>query len=187
MRLVAFTGKKGSGKSTAAQYLLGRGYEEIKFADPLKNMLRAMYATAGVTPEDVERRIEGDLKEAPDVWLGGKSPRYAMQTLGTEWRRMLYQDMWADMFYSRAVGGTFLVCSDYRFPEETPVLKELGCVIVRVTRGEAENSGDTHVSESHFDTLSFDYSIPNNGSKQDLYNKVEITLNHHFGDMYVQQ
>ena len=44
-----------------------------------------------------EAHIEGALKEVPCELLGGKTPRYAMQTLGTEWGR--------DTDQQDAVGG----------------------------------------------------------------------------------
>ena len=56
--VVAFTGKRGSGKSEAVKVLVEElGFRELKFADPLKNMLRAMYATCGVDVDTIERKI----------------------------------------------------------------------------------------------------------------------------------
>lgn len=60
----AFAGKRSSGKSTASQVLIDLGFTDLKFADPLKNMLRSFYSHNGVfDPVEIERRIEGDLKE----------------------------------------------------------------------------------------------------------------------------
>jgi hypothetical protein len=55
---VALTGLAGSGKSTAALHLVNRhGFERVRFAGPLKAMVRAL----GLT----DREIDGDLKEVP--------------------------------------------------------------------------------------------------------------------------
>ena len=54
--LIALTGLAGSGKTTAADYLVkAHGFTRIKFADPLKSMLY----TLGLVYED----IEGEGKE----------------------------------------------------------------------------------------------------------------------------
>ena len=53
--VVAFTGKRGSGKSVASQALIDDlGFQEVKFADPLKNMIRAFYRTCGLDDETID-------------------------------------------------------------------------------------------------------------------------------------
>ena len=170
----AFAGKRGSGKSTASQVLLDRGFVELKFADPLKNMLRAMYRTCGVDEETIERKIEGDLKEVPCDWLRGKTPRYAMQTLGTEWRELIATDLWSTMFVKRVQSGSFgdkIVCSDFRFPgHEEAALKEVGAYTYRINRPEAEVDDEAaqHPSEKLVDDLKVGGILNNNGTIADL-------------------
>jgi hypothetical protein len=62
----------------------------IKFAEPLKAMLDTYlsYARASMRTH-IERMIDGDLKEWRPAVFGGRSARYAMQTLGTEWGRQM--------------------------------------------------------------------------------------------------
>lgn len=177
--VVAFTGKRGSGKSEAVKALVNDlGFVELKFADPLKNMLRAMYRTCGVDDATIERKIEGDLKEEPCEWLSGKTPRYAMQTLGTEWRNLISEDLWASMFKRAVESGNLgprVACSDYRFPAEGAVLDELGAVKYRIVRPEADAVSDEaaqHVSETSIDTISTDLDIENDGTVADLRDAV---------------
>jgi len=179
MTVVAFTGKRGSGKSEAAKALVEEmGFVDLKFADPLKNMLRAMYSTCGLEDDEIERKIEGDLKEEPCPWLQGKTPRYAMQTLGTEWREMISTDMWSEMFKMRVKSGVFgdrIVCSDYRFPHEGLVLDDLGAVKYRITRDAADAATDEasqHSSETLIDMVPTDISIHNGGTLEDLRSNV---------------
>ena len=74
----------GSGKSTLAAAMFGHGWRVVKFAAPLKAMVAALLSKAGESTDVIERALEGDLKAQPMEALAGRSPRYTMQTLGTE-------------------------------------------------------------------------------------------------------
>lgn len=174
----AFAGKRGTGKSTASQALVDRGFVDLKFADPLKNMLRAMYATCGVDSDTIERKIEGDLKEVPCEWLRGETPRYAMQTLGTEWREMIATDLWSEMFVRRVERGEFgdkIVCSDFRFPgHEEAALEKLNAYTYRIERpGGPEDEAGRHASETGVDKLKVRGVLHNTGTIEDIRNLVE--------------
>jgi hypothetical protein len=157
LQIYAFAGRRGSGKSTASQVLVDEGFVDVKFADPLKNMMRAFYKTCGVPVEDVERKLEGDLKEVPCEWLMGKTPRHAMQKLGTEWRDMIDTNLWSNIFTERIVRGEVgdrIVCSDFRFPHEAVVLEELGAYTYRIVRPDAADDATAkHMSETSTDTV----------------------------------
>jgi len=177
--VVAFTGKRGSGKSEAVRVLVEElGFRELKFADPLKNMLRAMYATCGVDQDTIERKIEGDLKEEECPWLLGKTPRFAMQTLGTEWRELIGTPMWSEMFIRAVRSGNLgdrIACSDYRFPHEGAAIDELGGIKYRITRPSADSRDDAaaqHSSETLIDEIPVDLEIANDGSIQELRDAV---------------
>lgn len=66
MTLIAFTGRMGAGKSFAAGVLAAAGFRRTKFAGPLKSMLAALHADAGLNAEQSRARIEGALKEVFD-------------------------------------------------------------------------------------------------------------------------
>lgn len=175
--IIAFAGRKGSGKSACSQVLTDIGYADVKFADPLKNMLRAMYRTAGLGDELIERKIEGDLKEVPCKILLGKTPRFAMQKLGEEWRNMIGEELWTSIFVNRVTSGEAgdkIVCSDLRYPHESAALRMLGALkdwdvsqylIKRPSQGEAT---DDHGSEAHFDKLPVNGTFHNDGTLEDL-------------------
>lgn len=157
--LLGITGKAGSGKSTAAQVLLDAGWTRIKFADPLKDMLRAI----GLD----DRHIEGHLKEVPCDLLRGKTPRWAMQTLGTEWgRECIAQDLWIALARRRIAlamaAGLSVVVDDVRFENEAEVIRELGGMVLGLDRGDGAGG---HVSESG--VLS-DMEYPNAGTLSEL-------------------
>jgi hypothetical protein len=122
--VIALAGPAGSGKSTAARHLIERhGYVLVKFAGPLKQMLRAI----GMTDE----HIEGSLKEVPSKLLCGKTPRWAMQSLGKEWARdLIGPDLWVNAWYETVADvldqGGRVVTDDCRYENEAARVRELG-------------------------------------------------------------
>jgi hypothetical protein len=129
--LIGFTGLIGSGKSFAARYLADKyGYEVVKFAGPLKDMMRAI----GLT----EDHIEGHLKEIPCDQLCGKTPRFAMQTLGTEWGRdILGDNLWGNLWKHKVQkmldAGKMVVTDDVRFSSESDRVKSMGGLVIKLT------------------------------------------------------
>lgn len=176
VRLVAFAGRKGVGKDTAARLLVDRGYENIKFADGLKTMLRALLAFRGCPVEEIERMIEGDLKEAPSDYLNGRSPRYAMQTLGTDWGRlMMHRNFWVDVTRDRLKGVEKAVVTDARFQNEIDMIHEEGGETVLI-EGPATGSAaaDEHASERLISTLKTGHRIRNEKTRiEDFLARVE--------------
>ena len=171
--IISLYGYKGSGKSTAAAFLMQeQEFALTKFAQPLKNFLYDL----GLETE----HVEGDLKEAPCDLLCGKSPRHAMQTLGTEWgRKCIGEDFWVNVWkdtvqWTLSYDGVHVVVDDMRFPNEAFAVKSLGGVLVRIVRG--NRPVDTHESEAHISGIVPDYTIVNNGSTDDLRHALEDLL-----------
>lgn len=176
-RIIGFTGLKGSGKDTAALAFIQRGYVNVKFADPLKLMLRTLLEYKGAHPALIDRMIDGDLKEKQVGYLDMKTPRHAMQTLGTEWgRQLMDQDFWVDTFMERCawvLRESPIVVTDVRFPNEVEAVHRLGGMIYRV---ENPNKviADIHPSEAHIPTLPVDGEIPNDvASAEEFTQKVD--------------
>lgn len=171
-RLMAFAGRAGSGKSLAAQTLIDDGWVRLKFADPLKNMLRAFFKSSGLDDdEEIERRIEGDLKETPDPYLNYVSPRRAMQTLGQEWGRECIEPCLWVCALERAVRHAFLkgrnvVVDDCRYENEVQIIRDLGGAVTMIVRPDAELVDVSHVSERL--ALNPDFCIENSGSQAEL-------------------
>lgn len=169
--VVAFTGQAGAGKSTATRYLVERhGYTLVKFAGPLKDMMRAI----GLA----EDQIEGDLKETPTRLLQGKTPRQAMQALGTEWGRdLIGKDFWTFLWEHRALQvlderDGRVVVDDCRFPNEAQLIRRLGGDIYKIA-GRGGIAGD-HVSERGCGDE--DLVIANAGAVEELHGKIEEAL-----------
>ncbi|MBD9542980.1 deoxynucleotide monophosphate kinase [Ensifer sp. ENS04] len=166
-RLVALTGAAGSGKSTATRFLVERhGYTLVKFAGPLKDMLRAI----GLS----EEQIEGGLKEEPCEWLQGATPRHAMQTLGTQWgRACIGEGFWSSIWRRRVETALALqrrvVVDDCRFPNEAEAVRQLGGMIIKL-EGRGGIAGE-HASEAGCGQ--HDAVVFNDDGLVDLYAGVE--------------
>ena len=152
-RLIGLIGRKGAGKDTAAAVLMVRGYQNVKFAGALKDMLRTLLAYQGVTPEVVERMVEGDLKETPTDYLDGQTPRLAMQTLGTEWgRNLIGSGFWVGTAIRKA-GGRETVVTDVRFPNEKAAIEAAGGVCIGIAADWIKATPGEHESEALIDDL----------------------------------
>jgi len=169
-KLMAFTGPAGCGKSTAADILVRAGWERVKFASTLKQMCRAM----GMTDE----MIEGGEKEKPQSIFTGKTPRYIMQTLGTEWgRRIIHPDLWTNITRSEIQRhlevGRNVVVDDCRFENEAWCIRALdGHVVGMSGRG---GIAGRHESEAG---VKPDYIINNNGTLEGLERRVDALAAH---------
>lgn len=157
-----------SGKTTLAQHLYPYGWKTLKFAGPLKGMLVELLVRAGVDDKTILRMLDGDLKETPHPALAGRTPRYALQTLGTEWGRdMMAPDFWVRQFLiaqdtARHIGMA-VVCDDMRFPNEAQAIKDAGGLLVKIIRPDAETHS-THASEGGLDGWAFDLVLYNTKS-----------------------
>jgi len=177
--ILGFSGLAGSGKSTAAAYLAERhGFARVRFAGPLKAMLRAFLAEAGTPAAEIERMIEGDRKQAPAPELAGATPRHAMQTLGTEWaRQMIHPDLWTRAWSAGAAaalarGAPGVVVEDCRFANEVEAVRAAGGRVVRIFRPVGALNLDPHPSEGQ--ELSVDATIANVGPLVDLHRCLDL-------------
>ncbi len=174
--VIALTGLAGSGKSTASKYLVEKhGYQLVKFAGPLKDMLRAIGLSEG--------HIEGAHKETDLAMLSGRTPRYAMQTLGTEWgRKCMGEDFWTNLWRSRVDGalafGGRVVVDDCRFSNEAEEVRKLGGVVWKIV-GRGGIAGE-HESEAGCGEA--DMEIRNIHGISDLHYLLDTFLRWHLED-----
>jgi hypothetical protein len=183
INVIAFVGKAGSGKTTASEYLQYKGrYTRLRFADRLKDMLRAL----GL----LKREIDGDLKECACDVLGGKTPRHAMITLGTEWGRdMIYPNIWVDaldrdMRHYISTGVTSFIIDDLRFTNEAMYIDLLDktkyrTLIVGIER-KSKEINSTHISETQMDTITPDHMIYNNYDMETFYKSIDEVIDLYF-------
>ena len=164
--LIGITGYIGSGKTLLADTLCSQhNFIKVKMAQPIKTLLEAI----GLTQDN----IEGSTKETPLPLLCNKTPRYAMQTLGTEWgRNLLGDDLWVNLWAKKVTELMFMnkhiVCDDVRFINEVQMIKGLGGKVVRLSRYAAQQQDHkTEQQDFYVDML-----LSNNGDIQDVVKSI---------------
>ncbi len=126
-------------------------------------MLGALLEFSGCEKKDVAYWIEGKGKEESCQFIGGITPRHAMQTLGTEWgRKHMHKDFWVTMVenHIKTLGNDPIVITDLRFPNERDMINRLGGVAVRI-RPANFDPRDAHVSEQYVMSMSTDIEVFN--------------------------
>lgn len=172
--LIGIAAKAQSGKTTVANMLgMSYGYGHVSFAEPIRQFISDL---TGISREDLEK---AEFKEAVIPWIG-RSPRYMMQTLGTEWGR---DCVLADFWIKRAMREVndlswrlIPACiSDVRFDNEAEAIRNAGGVVLHLSRPDALVVS-SHPSEAGVRKHSTDYTIVNDGSLQDLRDAVGIFM-----------
>jgi hypothetical protein len=71
-----------------------------------------------------------------------------------------------------------IVITDGRFPDEIKYVKWMGGTVIKIERPSLKNNEySNHTSENQIDKLLYDYLIVNDGTKEDMWNKLIIILN----------
>lgn len=199
-QIIGICGFIGSGKDTAADYLVNfHEFRRDSFAATLKDAVAAVF---GWDRELLEGRTKQarEWREQIDPWWAERlnmpelTPRLVLQLWGTEvCRRSFHDDIWIASLESRLRNSKdSIVISDCRFPNEIRAIKEAGGKVIWVQRGELPswhimagkaNNGDTfaaeklkalgvHASETAWVGTNFDYILDNNGTVDDLYKRI---------------
>jgi len=181
--LIGVVGLIGSGKDTVSKRLEQKhGFRRDSFAKSLKDAVSAMFNWD-------REMLEGNgddsrqWREQPDEFWSKKfgktvTPRWVLQHFGTEvMRQHMHDAIWIDSCLSR-YDGRPTVISDTRFQNELKTIKENKGQIILVKRGELptrEQMQDKGAHKSEWDWMgwNFDHVIDNDGTKEDLYKKVD--------------
>lgn len=175
MRLVAISGKAGSGKDTVAAMLNdidGRGFLEIAFGDTIKRVASTL------TGIELASWYDRDFKETFNERLGCK-PRQYMQHLG-DTLRSFDEDVFIKACFNRMSGAGSYIVTDVRRLNEAEACKKFGAFMLRVDRPGLD-SGE-HISETDLDDWKgWDAVIVNDGDLDDLRRKVVNCVIENFG------
>lgn len=151
--VIGIQGAMGSGKSTIRKFLQERyGARWVPMSGALKRALVAMGADEADIYDPARKELENPL-------FCGKTNRYALQTIGTEWgRELMGPDIWVNCAKKEVLdqlsdpdetyhpngpdepGVVIVVFDDIRFPNEYQMVRDFGGVIWTVRRSEVEYS-----------------------------------------------
>lgn len=181
MELICIIGNIGSGKSTAGNILKQYGYEEITFANPVKEMGLIL----GFEHKELYGSQEDKLK-INEFW--GVSGREFMQKFATNIMRnelhkhinmnMDGKTIWVRLCEKKIIQmlkeNKKILISDGRFPDEINMIKQYNGTIIKLERN---NSFDlNHESESYISNIKYDKIINNNGTLDDLENEIKKVI-----------
>lgn len=166
MKLLAFTGRMGSGKSTAIKILKKiqpRPIVVVKFAQPLYDIQEFAY-----------KRI-GSVYTRPDNFI---KDRKLLQWLGTEWgREIVDKDIWVSI-WKEAVKkykdqDVLVVVDDVRFLNECLATQKMGGMVILIqNRRHLKEGLKDHISESGVPLKNLDVVVQNEGSLEEFENEL---------------
>lgn len=176
--IIGLSGYAQTGKDTVAEHLISKyNYKRVAFADPIR---KALYTLDPLVEVGEFRAVH--LSSAVDSmgWEEtkrlSKETRRLLQVLGTEvGRNMFGPDFWVNQGMSNVSKFDNKVFTDVRFPNEYKAIKAREGIIIRIVKP-GTGAVNLHASETALDNFSFDATIVNDGSKQDLYDKIDKVI-----------
>jgi dephospho-CoA kinase len=180
VKIIAITGLKRSGKDTIADYISYKyKYEHMKISSTLKSACEILFGFS-------LKQMETDEKDVVDKDMG-ITPRLAMQFFGTEIMQYKIQEImpgvgrcfWINLLLKNigSNNDSRIVISDMRFLHEYTRMKEMHDIFVikvcRNRQGATQQTQDMHPSELEWQTIPENELIENNGSIQDLFDKID--------------
>jgi hypothetical protein len=141
--IIGFVGFIGSGKDTAADYLVNfHEFRRDSFANTLKDAVAAVFGwdrtlLEGRTAEARAWREQVDPWWSERLGMPHLTPRWVLQYWGTEvCRQGFHDDIWiASLENKMRKTGDNIVISDVRFPNEIKAIHNAGGKVIRVRRG----------------------------------------------------
>ena len=179
MILIGLTGLAKSGKSTISDYLIKNyNFVEISFAESLKQIVKILF---NLNKEEEKYLYDNNYKEVIITRIG-YSGRELLQKIDTElFRQKLpeilpIKNIWIDIVANKikqCVDVNGIVVSDCRFDDEYEFLKNNKFIVYKVLKSNVIKINN-HISENG---CKYDELILNDGSLNDLYDKVNLLVN----------
>ncbi len=178
--IIGFTGKAGSGKSTACQMVQDMLEDTIRinFKDALIAEIRQNFPLFLVMLAD-------KYDESIDWLFENKPPEFRafMQNYGTELRRGPNPEYWTEEWEKTVLARNqfHVVTDDVRFLNEATMVKKHKGIVVRIVRTDITDTG-SHSSETEMNQIEPDYTIEvAKGEHQKLKTILSGILQDHLG------
>jgi hypothetical protein len=172
-KIIAFAGRKQSGKTTCSQFVKKyfngiiepfNGAKIYNFADPLKtdiciNILGLTYDQC--YGEDIDKNTLTDI-----TWDNKLlTAREVMQFVGTDIFRKLKTNVWSAATINTINREKYnlAIIADCRFPNEVSAVKDVGGLAIKLTRNpfNSDHDSETALDEDKYDQNNFDLIIDN--------------------------
>jgi hypothetical protein len=141
--IIGFVGFIGSGKDTAADYLVNfHGFRRDSFASALKDAVANVFGWDRTLLEG-RTKASREWRDQIDPWWAARlnmptlTPRWVLQYWGTEvGRKAFHDDIWiASLEHRMLSSNDDIVITDVRFPNEIKAIKQAGGRVFRIKRG----------------------------------------------------
>lgn len=182
-KVILLGGKKRTGKNTAEKflknYLETKGFSvaTVSFAEPLKEMVAMIF---DITLEDVEfyknnpNKTWIELINSHNQVVAQTDFRRVLQKFGTEVRNAyLGRNFWVNLAKDKVTASRadYVIISDWRFIHEaSEMMKDFDTKTIIINKD--TGSVDTHASEKELETFIPDYQISNEGTLEQLEEKM---------------
>lgn len=172
--IVGLCGYKGTGKSTAADYLEKEyGFKRVNFKDGLIAELKQNFP---ILLEALKKyhcfsSVEDLFSIKPELM------RALMQEYGTDVRRHDDENYWVKQWLAKIeeVGGN-IVTDDVRFFNELTAVQQLDGVLIRITRPDVTTGGE-HQSEKEQESFEADFLIEGvPGSHREIFKQIDSII-----------
>ena len=160
--IIGLVGRSRVGKDTAASFFDGT-HQVRRLAQPVKDACKVLYGWS-------DREVESAAKETPDPkW--NLTPRTAMVHLTHAMRQCNGTNFFTKRFFETWDGGP-VVIPDVRFSDDVKEIHRRGGVTIKITR----EGGPNHSFEFPIDFLVTTYEVENNGTIEELREKIARCL-----------
>jgi len=170
--ILAFAGRKQSGKSTSAEYVKSIFEQNNKdkicqiysFADPLKAGI--CMEIFGLTYDQCYGSDEDKNTMTDLVWNNEPlTARRAMEVIGTDICRKLKNSVWVDATLNRIKKDTvdLAIIPDCRFPNEVDAIKQYGGLVIRLDLDpfSSFSPSESALDPDYYDWNNFDMVVKN--------------------------
>lgn len=177
MKIIAFSGRKQSGKSTSGEFLnrINKNVKIYAFADRLKKDI--CIDILGMNYDQCYGSDE--LKNTPTNinWQGKKlTAREVMEVVGTDIFRSLKKDVWVSSTINliKKEKPEIACIVDVRFPDEVDAIHNIGGTVIRLTRDpfNSKNSIECALDASNYNWKNFDFILDNSNIDENQKNNI---------------
>lgn len=172
-QIIAFAGRKQSGKTTCSEFVAKHfngmlqpfdGAKIYNFADPLKQDI--CMNILGLTYDQCYGDDDSKNEYTEIFWDGNRlTAREVMQFVGTDIFRKMKTNVWAGatIIKIQKEQPKLAIIADCRFPNEVEAVKNAGGIVIKLTRNpyNSNHTSETALDEINYPTNNFDLVVYN--------------------------